>query len=41
MLDGLPIQTDHNPDYYDVFELAMRHDLSFYDATYLELASRL
>ena len=41
LLDGLPIQTDHNPDYDDVFELAMRHDLSFYDATYLELASRL
>ena len=24
MLDGLPIQTDHNPDYDDVSELATR-----------------
>ena len=39
-LDGLPIQTDEQPDYQVAFDLARKHGLSFYDALYLELANR-
>jgi predicted nucleic acid-binding protein len=36
----LPIETDGIPDQEAVFALARRHRLTFYDATYLELAQR-
>lgn len=39
-LKGLPIRTDDRPDFQVAFELAKLHTLSFYDATYLELARR-
>lgn len=41
MLDGLPIHIDNHPNFDNVFELAVKHGLTFYDATYLELALRL
>ena len=40
-LDGLPIQTDEEPNFHSAFDLARKHGLSFYDALYLELAKRL
>ena len=40
-LDGLPIVTDRNAQLDDAMELAFAHELSYYDALYLELASRL
>ncbi len=40
LLEGLPIHTDHHTDFDNVFELATKYDLTFYDATYLELALR-
>ena len=39
-LKGLPIRTDEEPDLQSAFSLARAHDLSFYDALYLELAKR-
>ena len=39
-LKGLPIRTDDDPDLQSAFSLARSHDLSFYDALYLELAKR-
>ena len=39
-LKGLPIQTDESQNLEAVFVLARTHKLSFYDATYLELARR-
>lgn len=39
-LKGLPIATDEQPDLQSAFNLARAHDLSFYDALYLELAKR-
>ena len=36
----LPVRTDTEPDLTLAFVLAERHDLSFYDAVYLELAKR-
>ena len=39
-LKGLPIRTDEEPDLQSAFNLARAHDLSFYDALYLELARR-
>ena len=39
-LRGLPIRTDEEPDLQSAFDLARAHDLSFYDALYLELAKR-
>ena len=39
-LHHLPIRTDRDPDLDTAFALAERHDLSFYDAIYLELAAR-
>ena len=39
-LKGLPIRTDDRPDFQVAFELAKLHTLSFYDAVYLELATR-
>ena len=39
-LKGLPIATDEQPDLQSAFNLARVHDLSFYDALYLELAKR-
>ena len=39
-LKGLPIQTDEAPNLGVAFELARVHNLSFYDAMYLELAIR-
>ena len=39
-LNGLPIQTDEDPNYQVAFDLARKHGLSFYDAIYLELAKR-
>ena len=39
-LKGLPIRTDDEPDLQSAFSLARSHDLSFYDALYLELAKR-
>ena len=39
-LKGLPIATDEEPDLQSAFELARAHELSLYDALYLELAKR-
>lgn len=39
-LKGLPIRTDGGPDLQIAFHLARAHELSFYDALYLELAKR-
>ena len=39
-LKGLPIRTDDEPDLQSAFDLARAHNLSFYDALYLELAKR-
>jgi predicted nucleic acid-binding protein len=39
-LAPLPIETASNPKDPDVFALARRHRLTFYDAAYLELALR-
>ena len=39
-LKGLPIRTDADPDLESAFELARAHELSIYDALYLELAKR-
>jgi predicted nucleic acid-binding protein len=39
-LRGLPIELAPLPDELAVLGLARRHQLSFYDATYLELAQR-
>ncbi len=39
-LKGLPIRTDEKPDLQSAFDLARAHELSFYDALYLELAKR-
>lgn len=39
-LKGLPIRTDDRPDLQAAFEMAGLHDLSYYDAVYLELAKR-
>ena len=39
-LMGLPIQTDQEPNFQSAFDLARVHNLSFYDALYLELAKR-
>ncbi len=40
-LGDLPILTDQGADLHAAMELAIAHDLSYYDALYLELASRL
>jgi predicted nucleic acid-binding protein len=37
---ALPIETDRSPDYDATLTLARRHRLTFYDASYLELAQR-
>jgi predicted nucleic acid-binding protein len=39
-LMGLPIQTDQEPNLQSAFDLSRVHNLSFYDAIYLELAKR-
>ena len=39
-LKGLPVQTDEEQRLEEIFLLARTHKLSFYDATYLELARR-
>ena len=39
-LRGLPIRTDADPDLQSAFDLARAHELSIYDAMYLELAKR-
>ena len=39
-LKGLPIRTDADPDLQSAFDLARAHELSIYDAMYLELAKR-
>ena len=39
-LNGLPIQTDEEPNHQSAFDLAGKHGLSFYDALYLELSKR-
>lgn len=39
-LRNLPIHTDSGPDLSLAFVLAQKHNLSFYDAVYLELAKR-
>ena len=39
-LVDLPILTDEGPNFQSAFELARVHQLSFYDALYLELAKR-
>ena len=39
-MKGLPVRTDETPDLQSAFDLARGHDLSFYDAVYLELAKR-
>ena len=36
----LPISTDYDPDYRTAFALAQTHQLTMYDAMYLELALR-
>ena len=39
-LKGLPVRTDEGPDLESAFDLARTHNLSIYDALYLELAKR-
>ena len=39
-LVDLPLETDPDPDLNDAMALAEEHGLTFYDALYLELASR-
>jgi predicted nucleic acid-binding protein len=39
-LSGYPITIDSNDDEDAIFDLARRHQLTFYDATYLALAMR-
>ena len=39
-LTGLPIFIDQEPDLHSALDMAREHDLSFYDALYLELAKR-
>lgn len=39
-LGHLPVQIDNEPDEHDCLSMARRHGLSFYDASYLELAMR-
>ena len=39
-LSTLPIRTDHEPDFDVAMTLAREHNLTFYDALYLELAIR-
>ena len=39
-LKGLPIVTDEQPDLQSAFDLARTHELSLYDALYLDLAKR-
>ena len=39
-LKGLPIFIDREPDLHVALDMAREHDLSFYDALYLELAKR-
>lgn len=39
-LAGFPIWSDEEPDEDAIFGFARRHQLSFYDATYLEIAHR-
>ena len=39
-LRGLPLQTDTEADLGTALDLARSHNLSFYDAVYLELARR-
>src|SRR5271166_3913769 len=40
LLAGYPVQIDETFDEFPIFDLARRHQLSFYDAAYLELAQR-
>jgi predicted nucleic acid-binding protein len=40
LLSGLPIRIDHQPDDAALMTLARRHQLTAYDAAYLELAMR-
>ena len=37
---ALPIRIDHEPDLGQALDLAEKHRMTFYDALYLELASR-
>ena len=39
-LNDIRVATDNAPDYNTVLRLARLHDLSVYDALYLELAKR-
>ena len=39
-LKALPVRTDEGPDLESAFDLARTHNLSIYDALYLELAKR-
>jgi len=39
-LSDLPVLIDESPEEETVFQMARKHHLSFYDATYLELALR-
>ena len=34
------IETDHEPNFHATMQLALTHNLTFYDALYLELAIR-
>jgi predicted nucleic acid-binding protein len=39
-IEGLPFETDTAAEFRPAFALATKHNLSFYDALYLELACR-
>ena len=39
-INSMTIQTDQNPDLNTTIQLARKHNLTFYDALYLELAIR-
>jgi predicted nucleic acid-binding protein len=39
-LADLPLETDGTPDLQATFDLSVKHDLTFYDGLYLELAYR-
>ena len=40
VVDELGMSTDHEPDFHATMQLALTHNLTFYDALYLELAIR-
>ena len=40
LVNGLRIETDHEPNFHATMQLALNYNLTIYDALYLELAKR-